>query len=279
MFLPPRPRRAYKHQLQGAATLDRSNSLTDNLLLAMYYRGEDAYEAPRNYVDGTRGTLTAVGLAQDQHGQTPKFNGTTSCAAIPIQFGTQRQITLSFYLYWDAFSGTDGIALEYGPNVATPWLSSGFLIYPESVFGGSPTMFAGVGQPASHYVGRYWTQPSAAAWHYISVGFDRNDPLTGAKYVWQDGANIVGGIAAFAYTASDFTTSPAFLNLFSRNGSSNFSAGRIQCVSIHSGLLTIPQLRSLHEDPYQLVKPVPRGTIVAATTAAAARQPMVWTSP
>jgi hypothetical protein len=100
------------------------------------------------------------------------YNGTTDGSSVAVNFGTNRVVTLSFWLNWTTNLNDDDLAFEYTNNFNA---KNGFIVNPNSSSLGG-VFEIGMSQGAS-----YWTdsvaQPSTATWRLVHVVFDRGTPV------------------------------------------------------------------------------------------------------
>jgi hypothetical protein len=269
-------RRTQQPQFQGA--VDYSSSLSWGLVYSAYNFGAEAGLAPMNAVAGNYGTVsgtTPIGSAPLLFNGTAvstKFNGTSDFAKHAIDLSPYRQITVSYWAYWDAFANNDHLALEYTPT----WNSnSGFIIDPNE--SGSGQFIAGVSNGGSASLGsKSCTRPAAATWIHYSIQFDRN--MAGAAAVVLIAFNAVAQSLTSSgntFTASNFANST--LNLMSRNGTTLFAGGRLLNVNIHNRLLTLDETARLAWiEPWGLFKPARRRPLQSAHASAGTANPSRW---
>ena len=159
--------------------------------------------------------------------QAVAFNGTTQGGSVNLDLSGTSKITVSFWLWQDAFDASDDLCMEFTANQNAN--AGGFYLDPNSSsFGGRfEVKCAGNVGLTAHFA-----KPSAAAWHHYIVLMDTtvaSNSTIPAIYV--DGVaqslTYVGGgggtIGAFANST---------LNLMCRNSASLFNAGRMAGVVI-----------------------------------------------
>jgi hypothetical protein len=153
------------------------------------------------------------------------FNGTSDHIDVALDLSSYTTVSLSLWLWWDAFANNDKLAGEYTTNYNS---NNAFLIDPNSSGGG---IELGMHGPSGYWRDRY-TRPSATAWHHWLIVFDRATPVI---------TLYIDGVAQTA-TPIDHTGS-AFGNfanstfyLMSRAGTSLFAAGRLAEVALWGGV-------------------------------------------
>lgn len=189
----------------------------------------------------------SFGLAETSRGRALRGSG-AACASIVLDLSAYQLITLSFWMYWDAFASDDDLAMEFSPNYNT---GGGFLIDPNS---GAPAMGyfqVGTGGTISGS-SRYFTRPSAAAWHHYMMVLDKAAASTGGVT-----AAFVDGSAVSLTTASNSGTTANFPNstlyLFSRNNTGLFGNGSLLNLVIRGGYMgTADDALAEYTDPWGL---------------------------
>jgi hypothetical protein len=160
------------------------------------------------------------------------FNGSSDSAHVALDLSNTNIITISFWLYWNAFANNDALAMEYSSNFNTN--PGGFLVDPNNS-SPSPGTFT-VGISGGGETVAVFTRPSAAVWHQYVLTI--NHALAGSSAI----PNIyVDGVAQsltypFALSApqnfGNFT-----LNFMSRATTSLFGAGRMADFALWQGVL------------------------------------------
>ncbi|MEY5100925.1 MAG: hypothetical protein RJA36_3644, partial [Pseudomonadota bacterium] len=191
----------------------------------------------------------SFGLAETSRGRALRGSG-AACASIALDLSAYQRITLSFWMYWDAFASDDDLAMEFSPNYNT---GGGFLIDPNS---GAPAMgFFQVGTGGtSAGSSRYFTRPSAAAWHHYMLVLDKAAASSGgvtAAYV--DGSAVSLTTASTGGTTANFPNSTLYL--FSRNNTGLFGNGSLLNLVIRGGYTgTADDALAEYTDPWGLFK-------------------------
>jgi hypothetical protein len=179
---------------------------------------------------GTAGTTT----------HARQFNGSTgwlnSASALSNSLSTNK-VSVSFWLYWDAFANDDKLAMEWSTNFGS---ANAILIDPdESSTGKFAFVYHAV--VGSKFLGCNFTRPSAAAWHQYVLTID------------------IAGQSCTAYLDGVSQTITVYLNqaptnagldsatvyLMSRAGSSLFGAGRMSEPAVYNGQVNSTDAASL----------------------------------
>ncbi len=248
----------WTQQPQGACTVDRAAPGADSLIALLPLGGDD-----RDLIGGQRLTLAANGsIGVDARGLSLRGVG-AACASVPLDLSAHSVITVSFWLWWDAWANNDALALELGTDFVS---ARGFFIDPnESALG---RLQVAVGAPGVAGA-KSFARPSAGVWHHYMVGIDRS--IVGGVP-----AAYVDGVAQSLTTDAAATVGGAFgsatLYLFSRANSSLFGAGRMQNLAIRAGLPTQALAGWEYSSPWQLFEPQ---RLVIPTSAAAPAVPAI----
>lgn len=156
------------------------------------------------------------------------FDGSNDYVAALLDLTPYTELSLSFWLWWDAFANDDDLAFEHTVNyTANP---GGLIVNPNS----SSTKFeVGIGTGAGAFYTDTFSRPSAAAWHHYLVTLSRSGP---ANAVWVDGVSqtLTAGthtVVAYGTFANDY------LVFMARGGVSLFGAGRMAEIGLYGGVL------------------------------------------
>lgn len=170
-------------------------------------------------------------------------------SAASVDLSGQSIITVSFWLYWDAFANDDDLAMELTANAAVN--NDGFFIDPNASGGAVELM---IGDASAHLKDGTFPRSgvSAAAWHNWIVEFDRTaaNGVLGIK-VWID--NVAQTMTPVITVALTGNFANSTLNLMCRNNTSLFAAGRLFEYAIYSGTITAGNRASLQTDSPSLV--------------------------
>lgn len=170
------------------------------------------------------------------------FNGTSDygqTAAIDLSGITT--MTVSFWLYWDAFADDNKMAIESSATASSN--IGGIYILPNQ---GTTTRFqirlntnGGVTSTVS------FTRPSGAAWHHYVCCFDRNAGTQQVTAVYVDGVS-----QSLTVDNTSAVTTGGFgnhvWNFMSRNGGASLEgAGRLDDIRIYNRVLPAWEARAL----------------------------------
>ena len=161
------------------------------------------------------------GTATGQIDGADSFNGTSNYASVPLDLSGTNVITVSFWLNWTAYADNDQLAMEFTPNYNNS--TGGFLIDPNS--GSFPGNFEISLHGNAGYNVRYISRPSAGAWHYYTVVFDKSQPAASEVTVYVDGGQPSATLAYSANNTNNFANSTLYF--MSRAGAYLFGAGTL----------------------------------------------------
>ena len=118
-------RSPWAQQPQGPVSIDRTLGVNQTITHCLPLNGN-----PNEIV---RGGMLSYGAgssrAVDARGVSLKASGSAAVASIAIDLSAYSKLTVSFWMYWNAFANDDALAMEYGANYST---NNGFLIDPNS---------------------------------------------------------------------------------------------------------------------------------------------------
>lgn len=160
-----------------------------------------------------------------------------------INLSSISTLTVSFWLFWNAFATDDDMALE---TSATSNSNAGaFQIDPN--MGGTSDVLIAINTNGAQFSGVQFarTGVTAAAWQHWTVCMDRN---AGAQQV--TAVYINGRSQSLSNTFTNTTATGGFgnyaWNFMSRNATSLFGAGRLDDIRIYNRLLTASEARALY---------------------------------
>ena len=178
-----------------------------------------------------------------------QFNGTTQAASAAVNLsGVTTQLTVSFWLYGNvAGVGSGAQAFEYTSDFGG---GDGFYIRWDSTFSGTPE-FAQSNLAAGANKAYMNPAPSAAAWHFYVVIFDRTVTAGNiGETVYVDGAlKTLTSIQTDAMNSEGFANSSLYW--MSRNTASFFLAGRLDDVRLYNRALTSGEVTTLYTNGAQ----------------------------
>lgn len=159
-----------------------------------------------------------------------------------INLSSISTLTVSFWLFWNAFATDDDMALE---TSATSNSNAGaFQIDPN--MGGTSDVLIAINTNGAQFSGVQFarTGVTAAAWQHWTVCMDRN---AGAQQV--TAVYINGRSQSLSNTFTNTTATGGFgnyaWNFMSRNGASLFGAGRLDDIRIYNRVLSAGEVRAL----------------------------------
>jgi hypothetical protein len=246
--------------------LDESHPLVKGLVLSCYNTAADYSAAPINYVVqnryATSSTRANVSYTTGALGVSATWNGSSSTARSAVDLTAVRKGTISFWLWWDSFANNDHIALEYTGNYNS---NNAFLINPNS---STTSVFdfafhAGSGQHACTI-----SRSGAGAWHHYAWCFDLTLASSQTTAIYKDGVSqsfsvTVNTMAAMTFSATDS------VYIMNRGLASLFAAGRMSNLNIHSRILSADEIRSLMNNPWQIMQPLRRAVYTPPAIAGA----------
>lgn len=164
------------------------------------------------------------------------FNGTNQAiqSSATVNLSGTSVITLSFWLWWNAFANDDELAMETSANYNSN--NGAILIDPNSsTHAGS---FDWNIHTAAGFTAGHTARPSAAAWHhYAAIMNTSAQPQVWIDGVSQsvsnDGTNGTGNFGNFT------------LNLMSRNSTTLWAAGRMSDFAIFQRALDVSEILAL----------------------------------
>jgi len=241
-------------QPQEVAGLDRSNPLAAPITHFLPLNGD-----PRELVSGARLTYSSGGtIVASQRGLALQGTGSTARASIPLNLSAYNFLTISFWMYWDAYANDDKLAMEFSSNSN---LNSGtFVIDPNnSSPAGTFSVAVNDGDGITSR-GRYFSRPTAADWHHYVFRLRMDGVSTAAgnfvDAVWIDSiAQTLTNQNAYSENLSgSFANSTLYL--LSRAGASLYGTGKLQNLAIRGGyLMPAAEVRAEYENPWQLFEP------------------------
>lgn len=184
--------------------------------------------------------LLSAQSAMAQSALARTFNGSSDNlqSASTVNLSSTKVISLSFWLYWDAFSNDDKLAFESSSNYNS---NTGTFIV--DVNSSSPNNTFTFSVHDSGYLACSFAWPSATAWHHYLLILDNTTGGAGTCSAYVDGISAAPSVAVNTASGSDF--GDFTLNVMSRNASSLFGAGRISDIAIWKSALTSGDATSL----------------------------------
>lgn len=176
----------------------------------------------------------------DSYGSA-KFDGTNDAlsSAVSVDLTGTSVISVSFWLYWDAYASDDDLGIELSSNFGAN--NGSFFIDPNGSganFEGGITGTGGVIYDAN------FTRPSAAVWHHYVFIFDYTQASNVDQIkVWVDGSSQSMNIAVNQNATGPFGNYTLFL--MTRNNAGLWGAGRLSDVAIYNDALTQSEIDNL----------------------------------
>lgn len=192
--------------------------------------------------DSVRGNTITLTGSPTWNGNAVVFNGTTQYGQASVDLSAYNKITVSYWLYWDAFADDDDLAIELTPNFGMN--IGGFFIDPNSAAPHSGAFQIGfnAGGGADNHAD--FPRPSAAAWHHCILEMDMGvNPNTTTVYV-DNVLQTLSNVTAGTLTSNFFANST--LNFMSRNGTLLFGAGRMTSVRVYGKLLSAQEVSTIY---------------------------------
>jgi hypothetical protein len=260
VLLPSRWRR----QPQCPVELDLSHPLTQGLIYAGMLTGPDAGTQLRNYCTQSRATMTGTSWASADDTLAMKFNGTSDFAQHVLDLSPWPVVTVSFWLWWDAFGTDNKCAISYHTETAS---YNGMFLNCNPLANKSQWVLSA---PAGKYQTERFDCPTAAAWHHWSASFDRSRTNTQIRSIYID-AELVTNRATISntiITATTWENSSMLVGKAVSGGTSFWAAGRMRNLMVHNRQLTQQDTKALYREPWGMVRPL-RSRIYSLPVAAA----------
>ena len=148
-----------------------------------------------------------------------------------VNLSASSQVTVEFWLKWNAYANDDRLAMELTPNFNNN--GGGFLIDPNA---SAPAGSFGVaiGRNASRN-NAYFARPDAGAWHHYAFVLDSAAPAAQQVIPYVDGQAVPFTKTASGTGAGNFAKSTLYF--MSRAASSLFGAGTLDEVAIYDRAL------------------------------------------
>jgi hypothetical protein len=153
-------------------------------------------------------------------------------------------LTVSWWMYWNAFANDDDLAWESSTNFNS---NAGGILCDPNESSTSGFVLAMRNSGATGTQGKRFTRPTGAAWHHYVATFDLADPSTWVDQFYIDGEVQSGSLFGGA------TGNPSSFGNYSwyfmgRGAASLFGAGRFTDFRLYAGrLLTATEARQLYD--------------------------------
>ncbi len=174
------------------------------------------------------GTFGLPGAVKGDPGTAIGFNGSSDYGAIPLNLSSTHQVTVEFWLKWNAYANNDSLAMEFTPNFNEH--EGGFLVDPNAPqFGG--TFGIALGSSENRY-SVFFERPSAGVWHHYVLVLNSAAAAGSEITPYVDGQPVNYQIGSDGSGAGAFANSTLYL--MSRDGSSLFGGGDLQDLAIYN---------------------------------------------
>lgn len=227
--------------------IDWSDQLNKGLLCQLI----DSDNGFRDLVKEQPVTSTGVQTVAPKRGRVLHSNGTDQWGSYAVDLSATDKITVSFWLYWDAFSNNNDMVMEHSPNINS---NNGFYLLPNS---SAASDFETIVHSSSTggYSGSKFARPTGAAWHHYCLSYDRSVGLGTSCLM----AVYVDGVSQSLVSTQTNDVTGNFGNetlyLMSRGGASLFGAGKLDDIRIHDRLLSANEAKALYENSFQTLQP------------------------
>ncbi len=232
-------------QTTNSVTVDQSgagtyaNRVLSTAGLTNYWRLGDA--SGTSLVDGKGGvsattlgapTLGAEGALPNDTDKAVSFNGTGDAAQASLNLSGTSQVTLEFWLKWDAYANDDDLAFEFTPNFNSE--AGGFLVDPNAPEEGGK-FAVGIGNGSSRN-NVYFERPSEGQWHYYALVMNSGASAESQVTPYVDGKAVPYTKTMSGTGAGNFANSTLYF--MSRAGSALFGAGDLDEVALYNRALS-----------------------------------------
>jgi PKD repeat protein len=215
-----------------------ANRVLNTAGLTNYWRMGDA--AGTTLADG-KGGVTATTLGAPTFGvegalpndtdKAVSFNGSSDAAQAALNLSGTSQLTIEFWLKWDAYANDDKLAFEFTPNFNTN--PGGFLVDPDAPEeGGKFAVGIGSGSTRNNV---YFERPSEGQWHYYAIVMNANAAAESQITPYVDGKPVAYTKTASGTGAGNFANSTLYF--MSRAGSALFGNGDLDEVALYNKAL------------------------------------------
>lgn len=244
----------WQRQPQCPVELDLSHPLTQGLIYAGLLTGPDAFAPIRNYCTQSRATMTGTSATVTQDNLAMTFNGSSDFAQHPIDLSPWPVITISFFMWWDAFGTDNKCALSYHTETHS---NNGLLLNCNVATGKSQWSASA---PGAKYNAERFDCPTAAAWHHWGVSIDRSLSALQIRTIMIDGVSATNRatIVNTILTPTTWENSSMFVGKTVNNSTTYWGAGKVRNLLIHNRALKVEDYKDLYLRPFGIVRPVQR---------------------
>ena len=177
-------------------------------------------------------TLGVPGVLFGDSGTAASFNGTGNYASANLNLSSTSQLTVEFWLNWNAYANNDALAMEFTPTFNNN--AGGFLVDPNSSSG---SFGIGIGKTGATRNAINFGRPSAGKWHYYAIVLNSGAATaSGEITVYVDGKQVTTTPVSSGTGAGNFANSTLYL--MSRDGTQLFGPGTLEEVAIYNQTLS-----------------------------------------
>lgn len=186
-----------------------------------------------------------MGWVAGESGDAVTANGTTQYVSIPaIDLSATQAVTWTAWVNRSYGSGS-GSLMEATSNFNTSTTGFGFFPDDSADCGLANTMMTGVDGNVGYTLNCY-AQPTSGVWHHLAAVYDKSLAGTSAISLYIDGV-----LQAPVRQLSTATNTNGFGNdsiyLFSRGGTSTFTAGKMDDLRLYNAALTAAQIQQIFQ--------------------------------
>jgi YD repeat-containing protein len=176
--------------------------------------------------------LGAEGALPGESNKAVSFGGSNDAAQAQLNLSGTNQLTLEFWLKWDAYANDDDLAFEFTPNFNSN--PGGFLVDPNAPEEGGK-FAVGIGSGDSRNT-VYFERPSEGQWHYYAIAINTSAPAESQIKPYVDGQPVPFTKTQSGTGAGNFANSTLYF--MSRAGSALFGAGDLDEVALYNRALS-----------------------------------------
>jgi YD repeat-containing protein len=177
-------------------------------------------------------TLGVEGAIPSDPDKAIAFNGTTDAAQANLDLSGASQVTLEFWLKWNAYANDDRLAFEFTPNFNSN--PGGFLVDPNAPEDGGK-FAVGVGSGSTRNT-VYFERPSEGQWHYYAIVMNTAAEAATQITPYVDGKAVPYDKTQSGTGAGNFANSTLYF--MSRAGSALFGSGSLDEVAVYNRALS-----------------------------------------
>ncbi len=219
-------------------TVSYSKAVSETSGLIHYWRFDETSGATLADSAGTAAATLlggpTLGLAGALGGNAGGFDGIDDAVSAPVNLSATTDLTVEFWLKWNAYADDDDLAMELTENFnANP---GGFLVDPNS---SQEEFGVAIGEGESRN-NAFFARPSAGQWHHYALVLDSAAPAAQQIVPYVDGKPATFSKGASGSGAGAFASGNLYL--MSRSGANLFGAGSLDEVAIYDQALSAAQI-------------------------------------